>query len=295
LVLPKSLEAILSKALWTTSQTNSDPLAWDDQAVADPMTGLSAQGDDGLGGFLVSDETSDLGDRVFGRSGRAEGRGEIDASTAELAVNGLVEDDADGAISPVGNVSPALIQDGGTVAAAQSPAEATEASVTIADGGAAAIKGPSSQSVVFAGSTGTLTLDDAQGFTGRISGLSGSDAIDLADISYSADTQVTFLGSAAGGTLTVTDGTESANITLVGDYLPSTWDLSSDGHGGVTVVDPVTNTAWQTLKVGGGGYVRGLDFAPDGTMVGRTDTNGAYLYQVPKRPTHGPTGAFRST
>ena len=240
------------------------------------MTGLSAQGDDGLGGFLVSDETSDLGDR----SGRGEGRGEIDASTAELAVNGLVEDDANSGTSPVVNVSPALIQDGGTVAAAQSPAEATEASVTIADGGAAAIKGPSSQSVVFAGSTGTLTLDDAQGFTGQISGMSGADAIDLADISYGADTQVTFLGNAAGGTLTVTDGTESANIALVGDYLSSTWDLSSDGHGGVTVVDPVANTTWQTLEVGGGGYVRGLDVAPDGTMVGRTDTNGAYLWDA---------------
>ena len=244
------------------------------------MTGLSAQGDDGLGGFLVSDETSDLGDRAFGRSGRAEGRGEIDASTAELAVNGLAEDDANGATSPVVNVSPALSQDAGTDGGAQGAAAATEAPVTIADGGAAAIEGPSSQSVVFAGSSGTLTLDDAQGFTGQISGLSGADAIDLADISYGADTQVTFLGNAAGGTLTVTDGTETANITLVGDYLSSTWDLSSDGHGGVTVVDPVTNTTWQTLKVGGGGYVRGLDIAPDGTMVGRTDTNGAYLWHA---------------
>ena len=244
------------------------------------MTGLSAQGDDGLGGFLVSDETSDLGDRAFGRSGWAEGRGEIDASTAELAVNGLVEDDADGATSPVVNVSPAFSQDAGTDGGAQSAAATTEAPVTIADGGAAAIEGPSSQSVVFAGSSGTLTLDDAQSFTGQISGLSGADAIDLADISYGADTQVTFLGNAAGGTLTVTDGTETANITLVGDYLSSTWDLSSDGHGGVTVVDPVTNTTWQTLKVGGGGYVRGLDVAPDGTMVGRTDTNGAYLWHA---------------
>ena len=206
------------------------------------------------------------------------GAAKIDASTAELAVNGLAEDDANSGTSPVGNVSPASIQDAGTVGAAQSPAEATEAPVTIADGGAAAIEGPSSQSVVFAGSSGTLTLDDAQGFTGQISGLSGSDAIDLADISYGADTQVTFLGNAAGGTLTVTDGTESANIALVGDYLSSTWDLSSDGHGGVTVVDPVANTTWQTLKVGAGGFVRGLDIAPDGTMVARTDTYGAYLW-----------------
>ena len=32
------------------------------------------------------------------------------------------------------------------------------------------------------------------------------------------------------------------------------------------------------LKVGAGGFVGGLDIAPDGTMVGRTDTNGAYLW-----------------
>jgi hypothetical protein len=35
---------------------------------------------------------------------------------------------------------------------------------------------------------------------------------------------------------------------------------------------------WQDLKVGGGGYVRNLAIAPDGTLVGRTDTNGAYLW-----------------
>ena len=45
----------------------------------------------------------------------------------------------------------------------------------------------------------------------------------------------------------------------------------------MTVVDPVV--PWQKLKVGGGGFVRGLDIAPDGTMVGRTDTNGAYLVE----------------
>jgi hypothetical protein len=80
----------LSKALWTTLQTNTDPSAGDDQVLLDWMTGLSAQGDDGLGGFLFSDETSDLGDRAFGLAGRAHGR-KIDASTAGLAVNGLVE------------------------------------------------------------------------------------------------------------------------------------------------------------------------------------------------------------
>src|ERR1700690_1232153 len=38
------------------------------------------------------------------------------------------------------------------------------------------------------------------------------------------------------------------------------------------------HAVWQTLPVGGGGWVRGLIVAADGTMVGRTDTAGAYLY-----------------
>ena len=44
----------------------------------------------------------------------------------------------------------------------------------------------------------------------------------------------------AGGTysLTVTDGTHTANIALLGNYLASTFVASSDGHGGTLVVDP---------------------------------------------------------
>ena len=71
-----------------------------------------------------------------------------------------------------------------------------------------------------------------------ISGLTGADAIDLADISYGANTKATFSGNANGGTLTVTDGTQTANIALSGNYLTSGWTLSSDGHGGTVVVDP---------------------------------------------------------
>lgn len=37
-------------------------------------------------------------------------------------------------------------------------------------------------------------------------------------------------------------------------------------------------SGWQTLPVGGGGFVRGLIIAADGTMVGRNDVAGAYLY-----------------
>ena len=58
--------------------------------------------------------------------------------------------------------------------------------VTVADGATVEIDGASAQSVTFAGTTGTLKLDDALAFTGQVSGLTGSDALDLADVSYGA-------------------------------------------------------------------------------------------------------------
>ena len=150
--------------------------------------------------------------------------------------------------------------------------------VTIAEGASAEIAGASAQSVAFEGTTGTLKLDASLAFTGEISGLAGSDAIDLADVSYGVQTQVTFLGNATGGTLTISDGVHTANIALQGDYLSSTWTLSSDGHGGTVVVDPVAASNWQTLKVGAGGAITGIDIASDGTEVIRTDTYGAYIW-----------------
>jgi hypothetical protein len=146
--------------------------------------------------------------------------------------------------------------------------------VTIADGASVEIADASVQPVTFIGTTGTLKLDDSLAYTGLVTGLAGSDAIDLADVSYGIRTRVSFVGNASGGTLTITDGVNTANIALQGDYLSSSWDLVADGNGGTTLVDPV----WQTLKIGGGGWVTGLDIAPDGTMVARTDTYGAYIW-----------------
>lgn len=39
-------------------------------------------------------------------------------------------------------------------------------------------------------------------------------------------------------------------------------------------------SGWQTLKLGAGGFITGGDIASDGTMVGRTDTYGAYRYDT---------------
>jgi hypothetical protein len=113
------------------------------------------------------------------------------------------------------------------------------APITIDNGASGEINRASAQAVIFEGTNGTLRLDDASAFAGQVSGLTGADAIDLADISDGANTKATFSGNADGGTLTVTNGSQTANITLLGDYLTSGWTLSSDGHGGTLVVDPL--------------------------------------------------------
>ncbi|WP_187436538.1 DUF4347 domain-containing protein, partial [Bradyrhizobium hipponense] len=108
--------------------------------------------------------------------------------------------------------------------------------------------GPSSVNVTFAsGATGTLILDASSQFTGTISGLSAVapfNAIDLVDIAFGANTTLVYLASSTdAGTLTVSDGTHTANIALSGQYGPTSFTIASDGHGGTTVVDPVNSVS----------------------------------------------------
>ena len=64
---------------------------------------------------------------------------------------------------------------------------------------------------------GTLKLDHSADFSGVVSGLDGNDVLDLADIATGSAT-VNYAANEAGtgGTLTVSDGTNTANIALVG-------------------------------------------------------------------------------
>ena len=56
-----------------------------------------------------------------------------------------------------------------------------------------------------------------------------------------------------------------------------------------------SDTKFQTLKVGAGGYVTGLNIARDGTKVVRTDTYGAYLFNgsAPNPGNDGGTGTWQ--
>jgi hypothetical protein len=76
-------------------------------------------------------------------------------------------------------------------------------------------------------------------FTGT-GNLASSDVIDLRDVAYAAGTTTeSYSGTSSSGTLTVSDAQhDTANILFAGNYLSSTFTLSSDGHGGIFVIDP---------------------------------------------------------
>jgi len=109
---------------------------------------------------------------------------------------------------------------------------------TISGGAVAEVPSDYSGTLTFAASTGTLKIDQSSSFSGTVAGMSGQDTIDFADINFGKVQQPTYSGTATSGTLSVTDGTHSANIALLGNYLASTFVASSDGHGGTAVVDP---------------------------------------------------------
>ena len=104
-----------------------------------------------------------------------------------------------------------------------------------------------SGSVTFNSSTGILRLDSSATFSGQINGfagdgtLSGSDQIDLRDINHSSN-QFSATYNSANHTLSVTDGTNTANLNLTGTYTQDNFKFATDEHGGTIVYDPpVTN------------------------------------------------------
>jgi hypothetical protein len=102
-----------------------------------------------------------------------------------------------------------------------------------------------------AGASGILKLDMSAQVTGNISGLTPKDAVDLADLAWVAGhMKATFAGNASGGVLTVTNGTNSINLNLLGNYTQATWKLSKDGSGGTRVVDPPADGSNSPLPAG---------------------------------------------
>jgi hypothetical protein len=115
--------------------------------------------------------------------------------------------------------------------------------IAIAAGQTMELTGASSGVITFAGATGTLKIDHSASFSDPIGGqLAIGDVIDLADITAGANATIGYSGKNSPGTLTVSDGTHTASIALLGNYSLANFTASSDGKGGTSVIDPPLST-----------------------------------------------------
>jgi hypothetical protein len=177
---------------------------------------------------------------IFGNASLAAGQSLVDNGV--VTVGGALN--TAGVVSVAGSLTAASISNTGAIAVTGGLLTVTGAvsgagSATI-NGGALYCAGAFTENVTFAGATGTLELGASQGYTGSISGFSktSSTSLDLRDIGFVSSSEATYSGTSKGGVLTVTDGAHTARINFKGNYTGSTWVASSDGHGGVIVVDP---------------------------------------------------------
>ncbi len=96
-------------------------------------------------------------------------------------------------------------------------------------------------SVDFAGTSGgELVLADGPQFAAAIHGFGGTDTIDLRDVNF-ATVRLGYSGNATEGVLTVTNGTNKAELTMFGNYKLADFHASNDGFNGTLITDPATH------------------------------------------------------
>jgi hypothetical protein len=97
--------------------------------------------------------------------------------------------------------------------------------------------------------------------------------IDFADITAGANAAIAYSGNNSPGTLTVSDGTHTASMALLGNYSLANFTASSDGHGGTSLIDPPLYQAGSAFLSSGNESsihttampdFRSLDHAPPG-------------------------------
>ncbi len=83
--------------------------------------------------------------------------------------------------------------------------------------------------------------------------LLADDAIDLTSLAYVfGHTAANFAGDTVGGTLSVTNGTQSFDISLLGNYTAASFITASDGTGGTLVLNQTSLSPAQLLLAAGG-------------------------------------------
>ena len=115
----------------------------------------------------------------------------------------------------------------------------------IGTGQALEVPATDTRPLAFTGSAGTLILDGsapaghALDFTGPVSEFGEQNVIDLPGFAFDGQTKLGYSANSnqTGGALLLVDGTHSANIALLGNYMASSFAMASDGHGGTVIAE----------------------------------------------------------
>ncbi|QCJ85430.1 beta strand repeat-containing protein [Bradyrhizobium sp. WBAH23] len=88
-----------------------------------------------------------------------------------------------------------------------------------------------------AAATGTIVLHDSFDFSGVVSGFNEDDQLDLLDVAFGDGTTTSYVANQAGtgGILSVTDGVHTANISLLGQYDPASFQAEADKNMGTLI------------------------------------------------------------
>ena len=108
---------------------------------------------------------------------------------------------------------------------------------TIDGSGTLDFEASSTANVVFgSGATGTLKLGDSFHFNGTISGFGASDIIDLADVGSTA-ASISYHENAAGtgGTLAISGGAQTVELSLMGHYSADNFSIAPDHVNGILI------------------------------------------------------------
>ena len=120
-----------------------------------------------------------------------------------------------------------IVASGGTEAVMSG---ASASAITVSGGREVVSSGGSlTGAFTFAGS-GALVVANGANVTATISGFDQTDRFNFQDVNFASATV-----SLSGGVLNVSDGTDSASVTLAGTYVGSSFVLSNNGTGGTKV------------------------------------------------------------
>jgi hypothetical protein len=89
---------------------------------------------------------------------------------------------------------------------------------------------------MFGSGAGTLKLGDAFHFNGTITGFESADVIDLANVAFgTASMSYHANAGGTGGTLTISDGSHVAELSLAGHYAADNFSLAADQLHGTSI------------------------------------------------------------